>query len=484
MGQPRSICRLARHLFLYLLILGPAWLWAQTPQVLAPDAFLAWVGAYHPLAQQANLQPDRAEANLRSARGAFDPKLYGTLDQKQFKGDEYFNYLDGGVKLPTRLGGLEIKGGYERAAGIYVNPDRTVPVDGLVYAGISMPLLQGLMIDARRAALQQAKIYTQAAEADRQAMLNDLYFEAMKAYWDWSEAYANVQVLDRAAVVARERFELVRTSFLFGDEPAVDTLEAHIQWQTRLLDYETAKLDFAKASLALAVYLWDENGQAVELRPETVPVDVTQTADQAVPAGDSLLILMNQLPDRHPLLLQYRYQLATLDVERRLKAEKLKPKLNVNYNLLQTAATPIGEGEFFHPGLFANNFKWGVSLGFPIFLREARGDLELTRIKQRETGFKQDLKRQELANKIQAYVTEMENLAGQIDLSRFNVVQYEALFEAEIIKFRAGESSIFLINSRENKLIEARLKLQSLQAKYGKATAGLTWSAGAWDFEP
>ncbi|RMG56346.1 MAG: transporter, partial [Bacteroidetes bacterium] len=171
------------------------------------------------------------------------------------------------------------------------------------------------------------------------------------------------------------------------------------------------------------------------------------------------------------------------DVERRLKAEKLKPKLNVNYNLLQTAATPSGDSEFFYPGLFANNFKWGVSLGFPIFLREARGNLELTRIKQRETGLKQDLKRQELANKVQAYATEMENIAGQIDLSRVNVAQYEALFEAEILKFQAGESSIFLINSRENKLIDARLKLQSLQAKYGKATAGLIWSAGAWDFE-
>jgi outer membrane protein TolC len=54
----------------------------------------------------------------------------------------------------------------------------------------------------------------------------------------------------------------------------------------------------------------------------------------------------------------------------------------------------------------------------------------------------------------------------------------EALTKAEYQKFRNGESSVFLINARETKLIEMRVKLVALQAKYEKAKVMLRWAAG------
>jgi outer membrane protein TolC len=63
------------------------------------------------------------------------------------------------------------------------------------------------------------------------------------------------------------------------------------------------------------------------------------------------------------------------------------------------------------------------------------------------------------------------------------VNNYEQLRNGEIQKFEAGESSIFLINSRESKLIEAQAKLIDLQGKYEKEKATLLWAAGrsTWD---
>jgi outer membrane protein TolC len=50
--------------------------------------------------------------------------------------------------------------------------------------------------------------------------------------------------------------------------------------------------------------------------------------------------------------------------------------------------------------------------------------------------------------------------------------------KAEETLFRNGESSLFLINSRENKVLETERKLIELKAKYYKTIYALQWSTG------
>ena len=49
------------------------------------------------------------------------------------------------------------------------------------------------------------------------------------------------------------------------------------------------------------------------------------------------------------------------------------------------------------------------------------------------------------------------------------VKDYGLLFNGEQQKFRAGESTLFLVNARESKLIEALLKAVSLEVSHKKA---------------
>ena len=53
------------------------------------------------------------------------------------------------------------------------------------------------------------------------------------------------------------------------------------------------------------------------------------------------------------------------------------------------------------------------------------------------------------------------------------VQNYETLLAAEERKFSFGESSLFLINSRENKLIESKLKQNLVQNKFFSTKAKL-----------
>jgi hypothetical protein len=55
---------------------------------------------------------------------------------------------------------------------------------------------------------------------------------------------------------------------------------------------------------------------------------------------------------------------------------------------------------------------------------------------------------------------------------------YRSLFLAELAKFELGESSVFLVNAREVKLIESELKLYEIIGKYNKAYYGLMQATG------
>ena len=95
-----------------------------------------------------------------------------------------------------------------------------------------------------------------------------------------------------------------------------------------------------------------------------------------------------------------------------------------------------------------------------------------------DTDYKLQQKRLELTNKVGQYYNDLVNLQQQIDLNEDMVTNYQRLLDAENRKFSIGESSIFLINSREQKLIEAQLKLAKLRGDFWKVRAGLNWAAG------
>ena len=85
------------------------------------------------------------------------------------------------------------------------------------------------------------------------------------------------------------------------------------------------------------------------------------------------------------------------------------------------------------------------------------------------------MKENELMVKTFTYQQEVENYNEQISLAEKNLDNYEKLLKAEEIRFENGESSIFLINSRENKKIDAQEKLINLKAKVIKSYNKLKW---------
>ena len=153
-----------------------------------------------------------------------------------------------------------------------------------------------------------------------------------------------------------------------------------------------------------------------------------------------------------------------------MKWQSFLPKIDFTYNFYNKENYSADYLPFFD-----NNFQYGIKLEIPIFLREARANYEIAKLKLNQNNLDTKMKSRELDTKIETYKNEILNYHSQIDLSQNNLKNYERLLSAEEIKYANGESSLFLINSRENKVIDAQEKFISIRTKFVKSFNKLKW---------
>ena len=453
-----------RNLVIAFLAIVASWpLQAQQDSlVLDFEAFLAQVKQFHPVARQAQLVAGAGEASLQESRGGFDPKLELDLTRKDFDGSTYYDRLNAAFKIPTWYG-IELKGQFEQNEGDYLNPSESLPTDGLYSAGISVSLARGLWTNERMATLRKARFFEQQSQADRDLLINQILFDASEAYFAWLQAFRDQMVYSRFLENADLRLQGIRQSALAGDLAAIDTVEARIAFENRALSLEQARVRLRGAALELSNFLWTEGNVPLELR-ETVRPETSPAVDEGLQltqfVADSL-----DLED-HPKMRSLEYKIQGLEVDKRLKVNQLLPEINLEYNFLTETPDRISTFE-------TQDYKGGLTFRMPLFLRKERGALKMAQFKLQDAQLERDNAQLSIRNKVSAIRFELNSFERQNTLIADIVRNYERLLQAEERKFSFGESSLFLINSRERALIDARLKSNEVQNKYLMAKAKL-----------
>ncbi len=464
------------YLLVLLLFFSAEWATAQSAlqekeQILTFEEYLGFVKTHHPLLKQAELTLQSGEANLLKARGGFDPKIEVDYDRKKFKNTEYYDQFNATFKIPTWYG-IELKANFEENTGEFLNPDLTVPENGLYSAGVSFSLAQGLVINERMAALKKARFFEQQSKADRDLLVNKVLFEASRAYFQWLQSTNEESIYESFLANAATRLNAVQRSVQAGDKAAIDSIEARITLQTRQLNLEAATLNRRKAALIVSNFLW-LNEIPMELQDAVVP------AAPELATLETVLFLEGitnpaALLENHPKLLSLDAKISGLEVDRSLKRNMLLPKIDLQYNFLSP------EYDRFNTFNTAN-YKAFVNVSFPLFLRKERGDAQLANLKLQDATFERLSTELTLQNKISAVTTEISSLETQTQLITAIVSDYQTMVRAEERKFFLGESSLFLINAREQKLIDAQLKGNELLVKQLTATARLYNALGIPD---
>ena len=420
------------------------------------NEYLGYVKKYHPLVKNAALEISVAQANLMMARGGFDPKIEVDFNQKQFKNQEYYSILNSSFKIPTWYG-VEIKAGFDSNEGVYLNPENNVPNQGLTSVGISVPLGQGLFINERMADLRKAKIQLQLSQAERKLEAIKVLYDASIAYFNWKRNYDEVQLYQKYNSNAQIRLKGIKELINQGDKPAIDSTEAGIIVKNRLLSLEDSQLKLNKAKLELSNFIWIENNIPVELSDALIPEEkLDATIQETLRTND--LVNADFSITNHPKINSLERKIELLTVDKKLKANMLLPKIDVGYSYLS-------DPRYFDNYQF-NDYKVGLDFKFPLFLRKERGSLKIAKFKIQETEFALDLEKVQLTNKINAQKIEIESLTKQRKLISGLVNDNNTMLLSEERLFTFGESSLFLINTRENNLVTAQLASILLENRF------------------
>jgi outer membrane protein TolC len=451
---------------------------ADTAKVFSLQDLAELVFANHPIVKQAALLSDEARSQVLQARGGFDPKLGSDFHRKQFGGTEYYNNWGNELKVPIWPGGIDLKATYDRAVGTYVNPESRTPLNGLAGVGVSIPIGAGLLIDARRSTLRQAKALQAVAEADRVKQINEVWLQAAKDYWNWYYAFQQNQLIREGVALADRRFQATARRAQIGDQAPIDSVEAQITVQDRLVQGEQLGVDLQNARLVLSNHLWNKDNQPVVLPTYAAPqLPVRDTVSRA-----EYQRLAELAAASHPTLLKLSAKNVQLGIEERYRRELLKPKINLS-------GTLITQGNFYQSevpsyyGLGWDNHKVGVDFAFPLFLRAERGKLQYARIQLKENALEQQQSQRTIGTQVNTVYNTLKAYERQLALQAQTITNQRLLLRAELAKFELGESTIFLINARESKLIELRIKQESLRASYEKARAELYYYAGTRSVE-
>lgn len=426
------------------------------PTEFTYNEFLGYVKKFHPLVKTANLEISLAQANLMKARGSFDPKIEVDFSKKQFKDNEYYSLLNSSFKIPTWYG-VEIKAGFDNSEGVFVNPENTLPNQGLTSLGITVPLGQGLFINQRMADLRKAKMQIRLSQAQRKLNAIAVLYDASVAYFNWKRSFSEVKLYENYASNAKMRFKGVKSLIEQGDKPAIDSVEAGIIVKNRLLSLEDANLKLSKAKLELANYLWLENSIPLELSDTLTPEEKLEFTIQETLKTNDILNSDFSITN-HPKINAIQSKVDILNVERKLKANSLLPKIDIGYMYLS-------EPKAFDKYRF-EDYKIGMNFYFPLFLRKERGDLKIAKFKLQESEFALALEKVQLTNKIKAQQIEIQSLQKQKQFIGSLVTDNSIMLTSEERLFSFGESSMFLVNTRENNLVVAQLAQIALENRY------------------
>jgi outer membrane protein TolC len=422
----------------------------------------------HPVVKLSDLQVSKAESYLLKAKGNFDPKLEAGLNQKEYTDKNYFTLLSGGLKIPTSLG-FDVAAGYEVNRGILLNPENNIPAGGLMYGGIELPLGRGLWTDERRTQRAQARVGLELGLQQKNELLNNLVFDVVQQYLSYSRDNQIFQLYENASKNALDRLNALRLQVSAGDRPSIDTVEAALQYQQveglRLM----AKWSAESSQILLERTYLNRNQQ----NSDTLTA-VPQKLDSIWNSTSPLLVMNREdLENSHPLLSQYSRKQKQVELEIRFLRDRYKPDLRLQF-------FPLFQATEFNPSLFPvwENNKLGVQFSMPLYFRKERAEVQLAKIKWMELESEREFKSNVIFGKYETQMLLWSNLNEQMKLVRSNLIQSQKLLDAELELWNNGESSLFLVNSREFANIQINVRYAELMYRNLMSYYSAHWHAG------
>ncbi len=433
---------------------------------------LAILTATHPQLEAARQRQRAADGDVMAARGGFDPVLRARGQYVPI-GAYPRGTVDVELRQPTPLWGLSVYGGWRLGLGRFAAYDlRGKTADGgEVRAGVSLPLWQGGAIDRRRADLRIAGLAQDGAAADFEARMLELERAAGRAYWAWVGAGLRLEVQRSLLALAEDRDEALRKQITAGSVPAVEGLDNRRAILDRGARIVAAERALQQAAFELARHLRDAEGTVQPPAPGRLP---DAFPEPRLPVSDRVEQTIREAWARRPDLRRLVLQREAAAVEVKLARNNRSPKIDLD----AYAAKDIGATDPAYAYLRPAEFVASVNVELPLALRGARGRLRRAEAELARIDAELRMGRDVVALEIRDAHSALVAAHARVGLAREQLTAAHELEQAERSRFRLGDSTLLLVNLREQAATDAALQEIDALGEYQRAEVDLRAAAG------
>lgn len=461
----RALCGL---LLVVASLGGNATARADGERPLTEADVVASVAQHHPRLLVEASRVAVAAAEVRAARGAFDPQLAIRADG-QLTGYYDYGRMEVMLEQTTPYGGLAVFGGYRFDRGTlpsYYGLWDTLEL-GEVRAGVRMPLLRDLRIDDARGNRARTGYEEEAAQLMQRSVALQLVRDARLAYRRWVAAGSSLAVAESLLELARSRDAQVRR---LADEGAVASIEA-VENQRALLQREARRIAaeqrLGQAAVMLSLFLRDEEGLPrvpgrAELPPEAgAPPSGLPTADEAY-----ALAVANR-----PEVARYDVLIERARLQQRLARNGRLPRLDVRATVSRDLGGAVSSSQ--EQRLAGTIVEGNVQLLSPIPNRTGSARVEARAAEIDGIEAERRFFLEQLRAEVERALLDAAAAEASIGIERQAASVAETLAAAEMRRFETGATSLLIVNLREQAAADARISVVEREAEVFAARAVL-----------
>lgn len=436
---------------------------AALARPLVLDDVLRSAERAHPLIVAAAQERPLAEADVQSAEGSFDV-AWRTRGVIVPLGGYPSGRVDSMFEKPTTLWGSTLFAGYRWGSDTFAPYDGKLVTNefGEVRAGLLVPVWRNGPIDRRRATIERSELGLAIADATVSQQRLEIARLAAFRYWDWVAAGRRLEAAKQVLELARLRDAQLGARVESGDLPAFEQLDNRRAIVHREQQVVLAERALEQASIELALFHRDEAGRAIRPASERLPRGFPDPA----PLPTSYAGELETAFARRPELERLRAQRDQTRVEERWADNQRMPAVD----LAVMGSQDLGQGSVKREPF---ELEAGLVIDIPLERNVAEGRLRAARAQRARVDAQERFTIDRIEADVRDAAVALRTAFERVGVAKQEVSLAHQLEAGERERFELGDSSLLIVNLREQAALEAEVRAIDALADYHKARAAL-----------
>lgn len=444
----------------------------------------------------AEVDPLRADADIFSARGEFDPVLQGQFNYVHALSTanqqiQLFGGISEIATWNTQLTGAIVgKTPYGQQYGLQLDVNKEEGTyggfieefDTMMTLTLTQPLLRGFGKKANTYRILAAKNARNASEYQLRLTVMNTTSEVIKSYWDLVGAVEGLRVRRQSLANAERLLQISETRRKIGTAADIEVLQAKAGVATRQSELIAARSQVATASDALKRLVGLRSGDlfstAIVVPTDRPAIAEFNSADVESAAEDAAISAQRALENRPELKLA-EIEIENAEIDGIRARNEMLPQIDVS----GTYGTG-GRQHKLHDALSGiktkENFAYSVGIVGQVSLgnRAARGAYQRTKLTARQSELRLEKVRQDILLNVSVAARNLITNKILVESNRQASRLQQANVVAEEKRLRLGVTTSYQVLQVQEDLTLAETQLVQAMIAYEKARVELLLAEG------